>query len=477
MDSYVKILIDHMAKREKIAITDKHWKVLQYAYTYHAQKKVGPLYSSIYKNTDITQAEVERLFPKGLHSVYTWIGIPVESAQNPCKPAAVVQVDHPREVYLDYTATTPLGDDVNACLQEFNNGTFFGNPSSSHNVGKSAYHLIYNARRTIAHCLEVAPESIFFTSGGTESNNLAIKGIAFNYLVNGNTKKHIISSKIEHDSVLNTLRFLESLGFEVTYLDVNKEGNIDPEVVRKNIKKDTILVCIMAVNNEIGNVNSLYEIGQICQHLAIPFVVDAVQAFGKIPLKPIDMGIDVMSITGHKIYAPKGIGALYVRQGLPLTPLLHGGEQENHLRAGTENVGNIHAFSIAAKLACEKMESENSRLTKLQDYFLTELKRVERGFITIGNFENKIPQIINIGFQGIDSGSLLLSLNNIGVYVSSGSACSAWTNKASHVINALGVNTDKYGTVRFSLGMNTVKEDIDYLIYYLPQILVKLRSL
>ncbi len=477
MDSYVKILIDHMAKREKVKITDQHLKILNYAYAYYEQRKVGPLYSSIQKNTDISQTEVDRLFPKGLNSIYTWIGIPVQSAQNPCKPAVVLQVEHPREVYLDYSATTPIRDEVKTSLLNFNDATYFGNPGSSHKLGKSAYNIIYHARRTVAQCLDVAPETIVFTSGGTESNNLALKGIAFNHLINGSPKRHIISSKTEHPSVLSTLFFLESIGFKITYLDVNREGIIHPELVKNSITPQTLLVCVMAVNNEIGNLNSITEIGQITQKLNIPFVVDAVQAFGKIPLKPTEMGVDVMSMTAHKIYGPKGVGALYIRPGLNLTPLLHGGEQENHLRAGTENVANIHAFSVAAKLSHEKMEGENTRLKHLHDYFLNELNRVEKNFICIGNFNKKIPQIINIGFQGIDSGSLLLSLNNIGVYVSSGSACSAGKNEASHVIKAMGINTDKYGTVRFSLGMNTIKEDIDYLICYLPKILVKLRSL
>jgi cysteine desulfurase len=468
----------YMANRSNIQLTEKHMHVLDYAYAYYAKKKVGPLYHSIAKNTGLSQTELERIFPEGLNSIYTWVGIPVQSAQNPCKPVVVLSVENPRDVYLDYSATTPLRGEVVECLRKFyGDPELYGNPSSSHQRGRNAHNLISQAREKLGECLGVAPESLVFTGSASEANNLAVKGIAFKHLRKGTAKRHIITSNIEHHSILETMHFLQTLGFKVTFLEVTKDGIITPEQVKGALTPETILVSIMAVNNEIGAINPVTEIGAVCRNAGVPFMVDAVQAFGKIPIKPIDMGIDLLSISGHKIYAPKGVGALYIGKGVELTPLIHGGEQEHGLRAGTENVGSIHALGIAAQLAHQLREKETERITSLRDYFLGELQRVERDFIVMGDPARRVPHITNVGFAGIDSGALLLSLNNIGVYLSTGSACTAGKSEASHVIKALGVNTKKYGTVRFSFGIKTMSEDIDYLIRYLPKILVKLRDL
>jgi cysteine desulfurase len=274
--------------------------------------------------------------------------------------------------------------------------------------------------------------------------------------------------------VLRTLNFLQKIGFEVTYLDVDKEGCVLPELIQDNLRKDTILVSIMAANNEIGTLNPISDIGTICQAADIPFMVDAMQAFGKIPLAPKEMGISLLTMSGHKIYGPKGVGALFVNENISLVPLIHGGGQEFSLRAGTENVGSIVAFGQAAKLSHYEMEQENERLLGLREFFLTELRKIVPDFIINGSLEKRLANNLNLGFPNVDSGSLLLSLNQIGIYVSAGSACSAGSKDASHVIKALGIDTDYYGIIRFSFGLSTTRDDLEYLLTYLSAILERL---
>lgn len=472
MNNLLKTMVNRMSKMSDTALTEKHLKVLEYAHKYYEQNKVGPLYQNIKKHTGVTREEIDLLFPHGINSVYTWVGIPIHSADNPCKPLANVTVDDFRRVYLDYNATTPLRKEIIESLTaHFENPLSFGNPSSSTILGKKAYDMIYLARGEIARCLKVKPEEIIFTGCGSEANNLALKGIAFQHL---EKKGHIISSTIEHSSILRTLDFLQKLGFDVTYLPVDKEGRVSPQTVQDHLRKDTILVSIMAANNEIGTVNPISEIGRICQSAGIPFMVDAIQAFGKIALTPKEMGISMLSISGHKIYAPKGVGALYVDKGITLTPLIHGGSQEYGLRAGTENVSSIIALGKAASLAQREMEQENRRLKELSNFFLTQLRQVIPNFIINGSLERRLNNNLSIGFPGVDSGSLLLSLNQIGIYVSAGSACSAGSKDVSHVLRAIGVDTDYYGVVRFSFGLQTTQEDLEYLLKYLPEILNQL---
>ena len=301
----------------------------------------------------------------------------------------------------------------------------------------------------------------------------AIKGIAFKHLAD---KGNIISSKIEHPSVLQALEYLKDLGFTVTYLDVEKDGRVAAQSVKNNLRSDTILVSIMAVNNEIGAINPISEIGEVCKDAGVPFMVDGIQGIGKIKLLPRKIGISLMTMSGHKIYAPKGVGALYINKDISIVPLIHGGAQEYGLRAGTENIGSIMAFGLAAKLACSEMEKENRRLLELRNYFLEGLRKIELGIIVNGSLEHRTANNLNIGFPGIDSGSLLLSLNQIGIYVSSGSACSAGSTDASYTIKALGVDTDRYGIIRFSFGLPNTREDVEYLFKYLPTILEQLKA-
>ena len=474
MNNLVKTLINRMSKISGTTLTEKHMDILEYAFSYYEKNRVGPLYQNIKKNTGATKGEIEQLFPHGLDSVYTWIGIPIQTVRDLCKPMVTVHVENHREVYFDHNATSFIRDEVKKSLMEYYSGSSgFGNPSSSTNPGKVSYDIIRKSRLQVSDCLKVDPEEIVFTGSGSEANNAAIKGIAFKHLAG---KGNIISSKIEHPSVLYALQYLEDLGFTVTYLDVERDGRITAQSVKNNLRKDTILVSIMAVNNEIGAINPISEIGEVCQTANVPFMVDGIQGLGKIKLLPGKMGISLMTMSGHKIYAPKGVGALYMNREISIVPLIHGGAQEYGLRAGTENIGSIMAFGLAAKLASSEMEKENRRLLELRNYFLEGLREIEPKIIINGSLEHRTANNLNIGFPGIDSGSLLLSLNQIGVYVSSGSACSAGSTDASYTIKALGVDTDRYGIIRFSFGLPNTREDVEYLFKYLPQILKQLKE-
>ena len=474
MNNLTKTLINRMSKVTNTNLTERHNELLEYACSYYDEHRVGPLYQNIERTTGATKEEIDSLFPYGLISLYTWVGIPIQSTGSPCKPMAAVNVENFREVYFDHNATTFVREEVKSCLVKYYQGVYgFGNPSSSTNVGRNAYNIIHTAHVRIADLLNVGVEDIIFTGCGSEADNMAIKGVAFNHLED---KGHIITSKVEHPAVIESLRYLEKLGFDVTYLDVDCDGRVLPQSVKECLRKDTILVSIMAVNNEIGMINPIKEIGALCREAKVPFMVDAIQGFGKIKLRPKEWGISLLSMSGHKIYAPKGVGALYVEKGLQLVPLVHGGSQEFGKRAGTENVGSIMAFGLAAELAQKEMESEANRLAELRNIFLDELRRIEPLAIINGSLEDRIPNNINVGFPDIDSGSLLLSLNLIGVYVSAGSACSAGSSDASHVIKALGVDTDRYGIIRFSFGLPNTIEDVKYLFQYLPSILKQLRQ-
>ncbi len=474
MNNLTKTLINRMSKISGTTLTDKHMEILDYVSNYYEKNRVGPLYQNIKKNTGATKEVIGQLFPHGLDSVYTWVGIPIQTGRSICKPVASVHVEDYREVYFDHNATSFIRDEIKKSLVNYYSGSSgFGNPSSSTNPGKISYDIIRNSRMQVSNCLKVDPEEIVFTGSGSEANNAAIKGIAFKHI---SKKGHIISSKIEHPSVLNALEYLEDLDFSVTYLDVEEDGRVTAQSVKDNLRKDTILVSIMAVNNEIGAINPIAEIGEICKATGIPLMVDGIQGFGKIKLFPGKMGISLMTMSGHKIYAPKGVGALYINKETSVIPLIHGGAQEYGLRAGTENVGSILAFGQAAKLACSELEKENKRLLELRNYFLEGLRKIEPEIMVNGSLEHRTANNINIGFPGIDSGSLLLSLNQIGVYVSSGSACSAGSKDASYIIKALGVDTDRYGIIRFSFGLPNTRPDVEYLFKYLPQILKQLKE-
>ena len=476
MNNYIKTRINAIARSNNLELIKRHYEILEYAYNYYEKNKVGPLFYSLSTKLHATKKEIKKLFPHGLNSIYTWIGIPIQRAEHPCKTPVVLKINKEdyREVYLDHNATTYVRPEVSKILKKHADGIIgYANPSSSTLQGKQAYDYINSARKKIASCLKVSPEEIIFTGSGSESNNTAIKGIAFK---NFKKKGHIVTNNIEHPATLRTIEYLSTLGFPTTIIEVGKDGLVSPQAIQKAISKDTVLVAVMYVNNEIGTINPIKEIGDICKKNKIALFVDAVQAFGKIKINPKALGISLMSFSGHKIYAPKGVGGLYISKEIKIPPLIHGGGQEGNLRSGTENVSHIIAMGKAAELSHHEMEKENNRILELRNYFLEKLKKIEPQIIINDSIKSRIPHNLSIAFPGIDSGALLLSLNTIGICVSVGSACSSGKIKSSHVIEALGKNPSEYGTIRFSFGLKTKKQDLDYLFKYLPVILQKLKE-
>ncbi|MCP4297714.1 MAG: aminotransferase class V-fold PLP-dependent enzyme [Proteobacteria bacterium] len=474
MNNLVKTMIHQMARRTGTVLSIRHWEILRFANEYYHKHKVGPLFHMMKQKLGATKNELGNLFPEGLNSVYKWVNIPIQTPARICKPVAAVKVDDFREVFLDHNGTTYLREEIKKHLMEFMKGERgYGNPSSSTSQGRDAYELVHQARIDICECLDIVPQELIFTSGGSESNNTAIKGIALKHL---EKKGHFVTSKIEHPSALSCFEWLESLGFTVTYLDIDEKGLISAQSVDNAIREDTLLVSIMLANNEIGTISPYAEIGKICQERHIPFMVDAAQGFGKISIKPKSFGISLMSFTGHKVYAPKGVAGLFIDESIELLPLIHGGGQELGVRSGTENVPYISALGLACKIAHKEMKKEHIRIKGLCDYFISLLDQHVPGYILNGCAENRLVGNLNFGIPDVDSGALLLSLNQIGIYASSGSACHAGSKETSHVIKALGVPAN-FGNIRFSPGLESTKEDIDYLFKYLPEILSQLKEL
>jgi cysteine desulfurase len=379
-----------------------------------------------------------------------------------------------REVYLDYAATTPIRPEVFQAMEPYLTKEF-GNPSSIHHFGKQARIAIEEAREKIAKALGAKNEEIIFTSGGTESNNMALKGVAYALSDKG---KHIITSSIEHHAILEPCHFLEKLGFEITYLPVDKEGFIDPDSLRKAIRKDTILISIMHANNEIGTIEPIEELTKIAKEYEIYFHTDAVQTVGHIPVNVDKLGVDLLSISAHKFYGPKGIGALYIRKGTKIHPLIHGGEQEQRKRAGTENVAGIVGMGKAIEISILELDNERERLINLRDYFIKEVeKRIEEVYLN-GPREIRLPNNINFSFAYIEGESILLNLDLEGIAVSTGSACSSASLEPSHVLSAIGLPIElAHSAVRFTLGHYTTKEDLDYTLEVLEKTVKRLRDI
>jgi cysteine desulfurase len=366
-----------------------------------------------------------------------------------------------KRIYLDNAATTPMDDLVLEAMMPFLKNEF-GNASSLHSYGTIAKDTLEICRYKIAKHLGASAEEIVFTSSGTESNNWAIKGAAFANREKGN---HIIVSAIEHDCILNTCKWLETQGFFVTYIPVDKTGLIDVERLEKCINKKTILVSVMHANNEIGTIQPLEEIGKICKEKGTYFHSDACQTFGKLPLNVNKMNIDLLTLNSHKIYGPKGVGALFIRKGTNIAPLLHGGGQEFGLRSSTENIAGIVGFAKAADLCFENIESETKRLSDLRISLTnTLLSNIENAYLN-GHSEHRLPNNINIGIAGLEGETirLLLLLDELGIAVSAGSACSSNDNSnASHVLKAIGLNPfEARGSIRISLGRFNTQSEID----------------
>ncbi len=380
-----------------------------------------------------------------------------------------------KTVYLDNNATTRMREEVLEAMLPFYEATY-GNASSIHQFGRAARVAVDRARQEVADLLGAAsPEEIIFTSGGTESDNFAVKGVAYALKKKGN---HIITSAIEHSAILNASRALEKDGYKVTYLPVDKHGLVDPDKVDKAITDKTILISIMYANNEVGTIEPVNEIGAIAKSRGIYFHTDAVQAIGKVPLEVKNMPVDLMSMSAHKIYGPKGVGAIYIRKSTKISAIMHGGHQEIGKRAGTENVPGLVGLGKAAELAKIEVSQEAKKLRELRDYLYKGITGSIPHTRLNGDPEKRLPNTVNIGFKYLEGESIMLNLDMEGIAVSTGSACTSGTLEPSHVLTAMGVDAaDAQGSIRFSLGRDNTKEEIDYVVSALSPIIQRLREM
>ncbi|MCR1933419.1 cysteine desulfurase family protein [Clostridium tepidum] len=371
-------------------------------------------------------------------------------------------------IYMDHAATTYIKKDVLDAMIPYLT-QYYANPSAIYNMSNTLKIAIDEAKEEIADFIGGEPEEIFFTSGGTEGDNWAIKGVAYG---NESKGRHIITSSIEHPAVLNSCKYLEQKGFEITFLPVDKIGRIDLKKLEESIRKDTILVSIMTANNEIGTIQDIKSIGEICRSHKVLFHTDAVQALGQTHINVREMNIDLMTMAAHKIYGPKGIGALYIKKGTKIDNLLHGGSQERGKRAGTENLAAIVGFQKAISLLKENGEEENKRIEKLRDKFIKGLLQIEGTKINGALGDDRLKGNINVSFKNIDGDLLLMLLDNEGICASAGSACSAGAAYASHVLLALGLDKKlSKKTIRFTLGAKNTEEEIEFVLKKLKKIL------
>lgn len=379
-----------------------------------------------------------------------------------------------KTVYMDYAATTYTKPEVLEDMIPYFT-EFYGNPSSIYSISRETKKAIDKARNRIAKAINADPAEIYFTGGGSEADNWAIKGIA---LANKNKGNHIITTKIEHHAVLHTCEYLEKQGFEVTYLDVDEEGSIRLEELKNAIKPSTILVTIMTANNEIGTVQPIKEIGAICKERKVFFHTDAVQAIGHIEMDVKNMDIDALSLSGHKIYGPKGVGVLYLRKGIKIHNLVHGGAQERNRRAGTENVAGIVGLGKAIELAMENLTEEKERLTYLRDKLIKGLLEIPYSKLNGSVGDKRLPGNVNISFEFIEGESVLLMLDAKGICASSGSACTSGSLDPSHVLLSIGLPHEvAHGSLRLTMGAKTTEEEVDYVIETVPAIVQRLRDM
>jgi len=379
-----------------------------------------------------------------------------------------------KRIYLDYTATTPTHPEVVKAMSPYFTDVF-GNPSSIHSYGQEGKGAIEEARAKIAELIGARSEEIVFTSGGTEADNFALKGVAY---ASENKGNHIITSSIEHHAVMETCKFLEQRGFNVTYLPVDEYGMVDPDDVRRAITSKTILISVMHANNEIGTIEPIVEIGKITREAEIYFHADAVQTVGHIPVDVDEFGVDLLSLSAHKFYGPKGVGALYIRKGTKLTPFMHGGEQERRRRASTENVPAIVGLGKAVEIAREEMSGEVERLTRLRGQLIKGLlERIGHTHLN-GHPQTRLPNNVNVCIDFVEGESIVLNLDLEGICVSTGSACSSASLEPSHVLLAIGVLPQQaHGSLRLTSGRWTTEEDIRRVLEALPRIVAKLRAM
>jgi cysteine desulfurase len=381
-------------------------------------------------------------------------------------------------IYLDHAASTPvLHEIINEMIPYL--GDLYGNPSSIHTYGIKSKIAIQTARRRVAFLIGAKPSEIFFTSGGTESDNLALKGISKSIRNYQNKKNHIITSSIEHDAILETCHYLEKDGFNVTYLNVDKNGIIDKTELKNQLTEKTALVSIMLANNEIGVIQPVKEFSKIVHDFdkRIIFHSDAVQAVGKIPVNVKELDLDSLSLSSHKINGPKGVGALYVREKVNLEPLMQGGGQELTFRSGTENVPGIVGFGKASEISMLNLKNNSQYLYDLRDYFINKINEEISGRMLNGSLESRLPNNVNFTFLGINGEDLLIKLDEDGILASTGSACSANLQQESHVLKAIGLNHEEIsGSIRFTLGVQNTKEEIEKTIITLNHRIIELRK-
>ena len=370
-------------------------------------------------------------------------------------------------IYLDHGATTAVDERVlNKMIPYFN--ISYGNPSSMYGIGRQNKMVIERARQDVAKIINCNPKEIYFTSCGSESDNLALKGIMY---ANKEKGKHIITSKIEHPAIMNTCVTLKRQGFDITYLNVDKEGFVKLDELRNAIRDDTVLISIMFANNEIGTIQNIIEISKIAKENNIIFHTDAVQAVGNIKIDVQKLGVDSLSMSAHKFYGPKGVGALYVKKNINIERIQDGGHQEKGMRSGTENVAGIVGLAEALKIAYNELDKNNKNILENRNYFIEKIKENFKETTINGNLERRLPGNVNVTFKGKDSLEILLKLDEYGICASSGSACSTGEDKPSHVLTAIGLSPEEaFSTIRFSLGKENIKEDIEYVIKILATI-------
>ena len=376
---------------------------------------------------------------------------------------------------MDHAAGMPIDPRVFEAMKPYFTENY-GNPSSSHSFGASARNALMESREKVARLIGAEkPEEVIFTSGGTESNNLAIKGVAYRNKEKGN---HIITTTIEHISVINICKHLQKQGFEITYVPVDKQGMVDPENLRDEITDRTILISVMYANGEIGTIQPIREIGKIAHENQIYFHVDAVAAAGKVPVNVEEENIGLLSVSSNDMYGPKGLGALYIKKGTRIQPVIQGGGQERGLRSGTENVPGIVGMGKAAEIAQEEMEAEGRRLRRLRDKLIQGvLDTIERSYLN-GHPAKRLPNNANLRFSYIEGESLILGLDMLGIQVSSGSACTSKTLEPSHVLLAIGLaHEEAHGSLVFTLGKQNSEEDVNYVLEVLPGVVKRLRAM
>lgn len=379
-----------------------------------------------------------------------------------------------RKVYFDHNATTPVRKEVQEALLPY---TFeeYGNPSSIHWAGREVRRKTEWAREKVAAFFGCEAGEIIFTSSGTESDNLAIKGVAFKNL---DRRGHIITSSVEHSAVIKSCSSLQKIGFDVSYLPVGRDGLVDPDDVVRSIRSDTILITVMHANNETGVINPVKDIAKISREHEIPFHTDAVQAIGKIPATVDDLEADIITFSGHKINALKGVGGIYVRKGLQLEPIIHGGHQERGRRSGTENIVGIVSIGKAFELIASEWEEESQDVMRLRDRFENGLLERVPDIYVNGTREARLPNTTNISFRFIEGEALIVALDMVGIAASTGSACTSGSTEPSYVLTGMRVDPiDAQGSLRFSLGYGNTDEDVDYALEKIPEIVTKLRSL